>query len=239
MIGTLIAALSHDDTFAFALSCLSGHPFGPHCHGCRHHDCRLEVIRVTIRGSIFAAALQRRLGFCFERRAWSALFQVTSNGLCADIERLGNLRRSRAHRRQSQDGKFPGRQLTTWPEPVGIEIDELLQPNAAKLAAANSKIRIGCVRTLESSLRDQKATTQRPPTGHVNPSRMPYLRASSYDHLSIPIGCINRLASVQVCDAMLEPAKNSAGRNLPRARASYSSHHPSGTSSWRKADFPS
>ena len=37
------------------------------------------------------------------------LFQVTSNGLRADIERLGNLRRLRAHRRQSQDGKFPGR----------------------------------------------------------------------------------------------------------------------------------
>ena len=37
------------------------------------------------------------------------LFQVASNGLRADIERLGNLRRLRAHRRQSQDGKFPGR----------------------------------------------------------------------------------------------------------------------------------
>jgi hypothetical protein len=37
------------------------------------------------------------------------LFQVASNGLRADIERLGNLRRLRAGGRQSQDGKFPGR----------------------------------------------------------------------------------------------------------------------------------
>ena len=37
------------------------------------------------------------------------MFQVTSNGFLADIERLGNLRRLRARGRQSQDGKFPGR----------------------------------------------------------------------------------------------------------------------------------
>ena len=189
---------------------------------------------VNFRGSIFVAALQRRLVSCCERRAWSAPFLGDFERSPRRYRALSNLRRLRAHRRQSQDGMFPGRQLTTWSEPVGIEIDELLQPQRSRQRIASSH-----VRTLKRSLRDQKPTTHRPPTGHVNPSRMPYLSPSSYDHTSIPIGCINRLTSVQVCDAMLEPARNSAGRNLPRAIASYSSHQPAGTSSWRKADFPS
>ena len=76
--------------------------------------------------------LSDSLGSVANAKLGLRLFQVTSNGLRADIERLGNLRGLRAHRRQSQDGKFPGRQLDAWPEHVGIEIDELLQPQCRK-----------------------------------------------------------------------------------------------------------
>jgi hypothetical protein len=75
--------------------------------------------------------------------------------------------------------------------------------SAAKLTAAQTMTRIECVTMLASSLRDQKHTTHRPPTGQVNPSRIPCFNATSYDHLSIPIGWNMRLTSVHLITQML------------------------------------
>ena len=52
------------------------------------------------------------------------------------------------------------------------------------------------------------------------------------------MGSNSLLTSVQVYDARLDLATKRLERNFPRAKASYSSHHPLGISSCRKTDFP-
>src|SRR5262245_4301452 len=68
---------------------------------------------------------------------------------------------------------------------------------------------------------------------------MPYLRASSTDQRSAPIGSSQRVSSVQVKEAKLDRARKMAGVKCDFARALCSRHQPSGTSGCRKTDLPS
>jgi len=144
------------------------------------------------------------------------------------------------HGYQAQD-----RQLTTgkrgWelPNRLASGPTSCSRRRAAKLAAAQIIIRQGCVRILESTFRDQKSTTQRPPTGHVKPSRIPCLRASSKDHRSTPVGWNICWISVHVLDAGLDLPRNRFGANLPGACAMCSSNQPCGASLCRNTVFPS
>ena len=94
------------------------------------------------------------------------------------------------------------------------------RPDAPGVATESySPFAAGCVsggQQLDRSLFDQKTTTHRPPTGHVKPSRMPYLSASSSDHRSMPTGSSMRMVSVQVNEARLLLARNSSGRKVDR-----------------------
>jgi len=69
---------------------------------------------------------------------------------------------------------------------------------AAKLAPMKSAARASVERPMASISGDQKVTTQRPPTGHVKPSRIPYFSASSRGHRSTPIGSSILVLSDQV-----------------------------------------
>src|SRR5262245_14345056 len=68
---------------------------------------------------------------------------------------------------------------------------------------------------------------------------MPYLRASSIDQRSVPIGSNQRVSSVQVNEARLDLARKIAGAKWVFASTLCSCHQPSGTSWCRKTDFPS
>src|SRR6185295_10111703 len=68
---------------------------------------------------------------------------------------------------------------------------------------------------------------------------MPYLRASSTDQRSAPIGSNQRVSSVQVNEARLDLARKIAGVKCDFASTLCSRHQPSGTSWCRKTDFPS
>ena len=112
--------------------------------------------------------------------------------------------------------------------------------SAERLAAAKIRLRICSCRIFsERVLRDQKMITHLPPTGQQKASRIPYLRNKSSDHRSFPVGSNTCFASDHVHGAMLDCARNSSRRNLPRATASYSSHQPLGTPLCRKMESPS
>src|SRR5215510_2504363 len=68
---------------------------------------------------------------------------------------------------------------------------------------------------------------------------MPYLSPNSTDQRSTPIGSSILVASVQVNEPRLDRARKMAGAKLLFASVAYSFHHPAGTLSCRKADFPS
>ena len=74
---------------------------------------------------------------------------------------------------------------------------------AAKLAAAKIIILSPSVNSFPRGAADQKVTSQRPPTGQLNISRTPCLRASSNPHRSTPIGSSLWRLSVAVCGPRL------------------------------------
>ena len=83
------------------------------------------------------------------------LLQVTSDGFLAETEHLGNLVSAPPHRHQAQDGEFAGSYGARFPIHLGSWSANCSSRSAAKLAAAKRMMRIGCVRTLQSTLGDQ------------------------------------------------------------------------------------
>ena len=168
------------------------------------------------------------------------IFQMAADRLPTNPECLCHFAGSGSGRGPTQDGNFTGRQpggrlLCTRPGRVTCS-----RRSAEKLAAAKIRLRICCCRIFsERVLRDQKMITHLPPTGQQKASRIPYLRNKSSDHRSFPVGSNTCFASDHVHGVMLDCARNSSRRNLPRATASYSSHQPLGTPLCRKMESPS